>query len=328
MKKFINNPKKIKTEMLEGLALAGGGIVTVTESGLVISKALQHADRVTVIGLSTIGNEPFSSGFAGEGLLDIAVTGGLFAGPGPSACAEAIQLADKGRGVLLIAGNHTGDNLTCSIALKEAQRLGVRAELVTVCDDACDPGAQKENCRGLLGCLPVYKAAAAAAAAGKSLEETAAASAKAAANTASVTVTASGGTDPASGRALTAAGERTVKFGTGLSGEGGRDMAYTAADETAAAMLDALIARLGLQEGERVLLLVSGSGATGLMEQLIFYRSCCLYLAGRGIEVAAGTAGELLTVQEEAGISVCLCRADEEMTAAWQAPCRAVFYKN
>lgn len=328
MKKFINNPKKIKTEMLEGLALAGSDIAAVTESGLVVSKALQNADRVAVIGLSTIGNEPFSSGFVGEGLLDIAAAGELFAGPGPCACAEAMQLADRGRGVLLIAGNHTGDNLTCSIALKEARRLGIRAELVTVCDDAAEAGARPEDCRGMLGCLPVYKAAAAAAAAGKSLEETAAAAAAVAANTASVTITAAGGTHPADGRLLTETGAGTVRFGTGLSGEGGRETALANAEEAAAAMVDALTAKLGLQAGEKVLLLVSGSGAVSLMEQLIFYRSCFLHLAEKGIETAAGTAGELLTVQEAAGMTVCICRADEALTAAWKAPCRAVFFKN
>ena len=85
----------------------------------------------------------------------------------------------------------------------------------------------------------------------------------------------------------------------GQHGEGGGgSMPLKSADETAVIMMDALLKDLDVKSGEKLMVIINGSGATTLMEQLIVFRKCHKYLAEKGIEVVASHVGELLTVQE------------------------------
>ena len=52
------------------------------------------------------------------------------------------------------------------------------------------------------------------------------------------------------------------------------------------------------------MLIINGSGATTLMEQLIVYRAAVKELAKQDIEVVANFVGEMLTVQEQAGFQM------------------------
>ena len=112
MKKFINDPENLTSELLEGLALSNPDIVSLEDGNLVVNKKLKDADRVTIVTLGGTGHEPAISGFVGEGMIDISVAGNIFAAPGPQSCVEAIKMADKGHGVLFVVLNHAGDMLT------------------------------------------------------------------------------------------------------------------------------------------------------------------------------------------------------------------------
>lgn len=103
-------------------------------------------------------------------------------------------------------------------------------------------------------------------------------------------------------------------------------MKMKTAGETAAIMTDALIKDLGLKSGEKVMLVVNGSGATTLMEQLIVFKDCVEFLKERGITVAAQMVGEILTVQEAAGFQLFIARMDDEMLDYWKAPCDTPYY--
>jgi len=71
MKKFINKPDDLTKELLEGLALSNQDIIELKDGNLVVSKALQKANRVTIVTLGGTGHEPAISGFVGEGMIDI-----------------------------------------------------------------------------------------------------------------------------------------------------------------------------------------------------------------------------------------------------------------
>ena len=83
MKKFINDPANLTTELLEGFALANQDLVRLEEDNTVVNKALDQADRVTIVTQGGSGHEPAISGFVGEGMIDISVVGDIFAAPGP-----------------------------------------------------------------------------------------------------------------------------------------------------------------------------------------------------------------------------------------------------
>ena len=103
--------------------------------------------------------------------------------------------------------------------------------------------------------------------------------------------------------------------------EGGGRQPMKSADETAAIMVNALAKDIGIQPGEKVMLIVNGSGATTLMEQLIVYRAAVKELAKQDIEVVANFVGEMLTVQEQAGFQMFMARMDDELLRLWTAPC-------
>lgn len=325
MYRFINRAENAVSEMLEGLALAHGNIVKV-DRNLVINKELAQAERVAIVVLSAAGNEPAMSGYVGEGMVDIAVVGSVFAAPGPQACVEALKLADRGCGVLLVVANQTGDELTARLAMKQAAAWNLNVRLVVVHDDVSENASEPEQRRGLLGCVPLCKIAGAAAAAGKTLDEVADIAERFANEMATIAVLAKGA-EPFADVACDSVTEGMLQLGAGQYGEGGRELAGVPADAAAELMLSALTEALQLQPGDRVLLLVSGSGATTLMEQLIVYRAVNMLLAEQGIVVAASAVGELVTVLDAAGLQVCVMRMDDELLNLWQSACNTTYLK-
>lgn len=330
MKKFINDPSNLTQELLEGLALSNQNIIELTEgTRLVVNKKLKDADRVTIVTLGGIGHEPAISGFVGEGMVDISVPGDIFAAPGPQPCFEAIKMADKGKGVLFVVLNHAGDMLTANLTMKMVKKAGLNVVKVVTQDDVANaPGENADDRRGLVGCVPLYKIAGAAAAEGKSLEEVAAIAQKFADNMATIAVAAKGATHPSTGGVIAELGEDDMEIGMGQHGEGGGGrMPLKTADETAQIMLDALLKDLDIKTGEKLLVVINGTGATTLMEQLIVFRKCYNYLTEKGIEVVANAVGELLTVQEQAGFQMMVARMDDELVHYWNQPCNTPYFK-
>ena len=99
------------------------------------------------------------------------------------------------------------------------------------------------------------------------------------------------------------------------------------ADEIARIMLDGLLADLDIKDGEKIMLILNGTGATTLMELFIIYRRCVEYLKEKNIEIAANYVGELLTVQEQAGFQMFMARMDDELLHYWNAPCNTPYMK-
>lgn len=329
MKKFINEPENLTEELLEGMALANPEMLKIEDNHLVVNRKLETADRVTIVTMGGSGHEPCCSGFVGEGMIDISVIGDIFAAPGPQACAEALRRADKGKGVVYIVLNHAGDMLSGNMAMKMIRQDDIRVmKVVTQEDISSVPRSEADDRRGLVGCVPVYKMAGAAAAKGESLEKVAEVAQRTADNMATLAVALKGATHPVTGAELASLADDEMEIGMGQHGEGGGGRtAVKTEDETAQIMLDALIKDLEIQQGEKVLLLINGSGATTLMEQLIVYRKCCHYLREKNIEIVGNHVGELLTVQEQAGFQMCMVRMDDELLSYWNAPCRTPYFK-
>ncbi|MEE0740676.1 MAG: dihydroxyacetone kinase subunit DhaK [Emergencia sp.] len=324
MKKFINNPENLTPELLEGFALANADLVRLEPNNTVVNKALDQADRVTIVTQGGSGHEPAISGFVGEGMVDVSVVGDVFAAPGPQACVDAIKMADKGHGVLYVVLNHAGDMLTGNLTMKQLKKEpGIKCiKVVTQEDIANAPRENADDRRGLVGCIPTYKIAGAAAAEGKSLEEVAEIAQRFADNMATLAVAARGATHPATGSALAELADDEMEIGMGQHGEGGGGrQPMKSADETAEIMVNGLLNDLSIKEGEKIMLILNGSGATTLMELYIVYRKCVELLKEKNIEIVANYVGELLTVQEQAGFQMFMARMDDELLRLWNAPC-------
>jgi len=329
MKKFINDQANLTAELLEGFVAANGELVELGSDRMVINRKMGEKKRVTIVTQGGSGHEPAISGFVGEGMIDISVVGDIFAAPGPQACVDAIERADLGDGVLYIVLNHAGDMLTGNLTMKECKKRGMNVvKVVTQEDIANAPRENSDDRRGLVGCVPTYKIAGAAAAAGKSLAEVAALAQRFADNMATLAVAARGATHPATGSKLAELAEDEMEIGMGQHGEGGGGcQKMKSADETAKIMVNALVNDLSIQTGEKIMLILNGSGATTLMELFIVYRKCVQILKEKGIEIVANYVGELLTVQEQAGFQMFMARMDDELLYYWNAPCNTPYLK-
>lgn len=323
MKKFINDPRNLVPELLEGFSLAFPSKIKLEGSNIVVRATPKAAGKVSVVTLGGSGHEPGLSGFVGEGLLDASVPGEIFAAPSSARCVEAIKAVDAGAGVLFVVLNHEGDVLSSDLTLETAEAEGLNVKrLLTSEDISSAPRSDPENRRGLVGFLPVYKVAGAAAEAGQSLDDVYTVAKRLERNMATLSVAVTPATHPETGEPMFALDDDEMEIGMGQHGEAGTGRGpLRSADETAETMLNLLLADLDVQSGEKLLVIVNGTGSTTLMEQFIIYRRVSQILVERGIEPARALIGEYITVQEQGGFQLFIARMDDELLALWDAPC-------
>jgi len=324
MKKFINNPEDLVNDLLHGFALAHAEKVRLAGENLVVRATPKSPDKVALVTLGGSGHEPALSGYVGDGLLDISVPGEIFAAPGPPRLLEALRMANRPAGVLLVVLNHAGDIMSANMAMQMAQKEGLKVRQILTSDDvSTGPRDKPEERRGLVGCLAVIKVAGAAAEQGRSLDECWEVAHRLERNMATLAVAVSPAPHPCTGDAISEIPEGDMIIGMGQHGESGSgQMKIKTAHETAEIMLDALLKDLSIKAGENVLLMINGVGSTTLMEQYIILNSCKKILDQKKINLARCLAGEFLTVQERGGFQMFLARLDPELTALWDAPCK------
>ena len=327
MKKFINSPETITDEELTGLGMAYPDILTV-DGHLVISKDLEKADRVTIVAYGGSGHEPAQAGFVGSGMLDIQAVGDIFAAPNAKLVFDAMKMADRGHGVLLLTLNYAGDQLAGKQAVKMARKAGLNFRQVITGEEVQYNDQCEDNKRGLAGAVALYHVAAAAAREGKNLDEVAAIAQRYADNMASITIKATDATHPQNGMSFGDLGETDMmEIGAGQHGEGGGvRVPMMSAKDTVADVAAVLSRKLDLKAGDKVFVMINGCGATTTMEVLILFKDTVEYLKARGIEVAASMVGEILTVQEAAGFQMNIAKWDDEFIRLWNTPCHTPAY--
>lgn len=327
MKKFINDPANLTSELLEGLTMAYSNKVKLVSDKLVCRTNEKSADKVAILTLGGAGHEPALQGYVGEGMLDISVVGDIFAAPGPPKVFEAMKALSRDAGILLVVLNHAGDVMSANMAMKMAEKEGIKIKMILTHEDIA-PGidAPVEDKRGLGGCVPLYKIAGAAAEAGMSLDEVYAVAEKFNNNMATLAVALKTATHPSTGEAIFELADDEMEIGMGQHGEAGTGKSkMLTADETAETMVKQLIRAIGAKSGDKVFAMINGAGATTLMEQFIVYRRVQKYLVNDGIEVARAHVGEVLTVQEMGGFQMFLAKLDDELIKLWDAPCDTPF---
>jgi len=328
MKKFLNKPENIVPELLEGYSLVFPDKIKLTENNLVVRTQPKPIGRVGVVTLGGSGHEPALSGWVGYGLLDISVPGEIFAAPGAPRVLEAIRLAERGAGVLLIVLNHAGDMLTGNLVMQLAQKEGLNVVKVVTQEDISNaPRSDSDNRRGLIGCLPIYKAVGAAAEAGYSLKECAALAQRMADNMATLAVAVTPATHPVTGNYFFELPDDEMEVGMGQHGEAGSGrMKLKSADETADLMINVLLKDLEVKEGEEILVLLNGTGSTTLMELYIIFAGVKKALDKKNIKIGKGMVGTFLSVQEQGGFQMHIARVDSEIKRLLAAPCDSPFW--
>lgn len=326
MAQLMNTPEAYVDEMLDGLVAAHPTLKRAGAGRRVIALASPgKAARVGVVSGGGSGHLPLFTGYVGDGLLDACAIGNVFEGPNVQSCMEAIELADRGRGVLCLYGNYGGDRMNFDMAGEMLD--GTETMTVLGTDDVASATPDRAATRrGVAGIIFAYKIAGAAAAAGKSLPEVAALAQRAVDRTRTIGFALSGTTLP--GRSAPSftldAGE--VEMGMGIHGEPGiwRDK-LKPADALADEMLDRLLVEAP-SDGRRVAVLVNSLGATPLEELYILYRRLAAQLASRGYTIVLPLVGRYTTSMEMAGASVSLSFLDDALEPLLQAPADCPFW--
>lgn len=313
--KFINETSDITAELLEGYVMAFKDRVKLGADNIVVRANAKATEKVAIVAFGGSGHEPAVSGFVGDGMLDCSVVGDIFAAPGAQRLFQGLEMMKREAGILLLMLNHSGDLMSGNMAMQLAERVGIKVlSIVTHDDISAGLDAEDEDRRGLAGAVVMYKVLGAAAEAGKSLEELVEIGERLNSNIATLAVAMRSCSHPQNGAVITDIADGMMEIGMGQHGEAGAGGAepLISADATAEAMVALLIKKLDIVGGQKVALYINGVGSSTLMEQLIIYRAAAKVLAGAGVEIVDGYAGELLTVQEQAGFQMILARLDDD----------------
>ena len=252
-------------------------------------------------------------------MLTAAVCGNVFASPSVSTILAAIRVCGGSKGVLLVVKNYTGDRLNFGMAMEKAKQEGIACMMVIVDDDCALPrGKGITGGRGVAGTVFVHKVAGAAAAAGLPLAEVHAEASAAVACVGSLGVALSTCTVPGAPPSQRLAAARMYEVGMGIHGEPGREQRELPESGAATAVADILVegilgspavpARLEVQPGAEVALLLNNLGALPAVEMAVVARVVVINLLRRGLRPVRAFVGPYMTALEMAGVSLTVVR--------------------
>lgn len=342
-RQFINQPRDVVGEALEGLALLrhpqGCGIrLSDPASGmrLVVRDDWQR-EHVALISGGGSGHEPAHAGFVGSGMLTAAVCGELFASPTVDAVLATIREVTGEAGALLIVKNYTGDRLNFGLAAERARQEGFKVETVIVADDVALPDNPQP--RGLAGTLLVHKIAGALAERGAGLKEVTAVARRVADSCSTLGMAFSVGRHPGKLRE-----QRTPELGLGIHGEpGARSLepdssqaegdgaetlsAHAVMDVVVSALLQGHASKEAAAELPSIghLLMINDLGGCSALERSLLLAEALAHpsLQALGIHAVVGPQ-PLMTSLDMHGFSLTLLPLDNALEEALTARCGPV----
>ena len=326
MNRVIDDPEEVAEGFIRGALLARPDLLAATEHPRVVRRAGPAEPRVTVVTGGGSGHEPAFVGYVGPGLVDAVAIGEIFASPTAKSFHAAFKAADRGHGVACLYGNYAGDNMNVKMAVKLAAKDGIAVKTVVADDDvASAPPDERGSRRGVAGEILMWKAGAARAAEGGTLDEVVAAARHALDNTRSIGIGLSACTIPANGKPNFSIPDGSMEVGIGHHGEPGVAVLPTApAADMARLMVERIVEDLPFKRGDAVTVLVSGLGATPLMELYLFYGHVDALLRERGIAPVRRLVGDYFTSLDMNGVSLTLMRMDAELERLMAAPCGSI----
>lgn len=323
MKKIINQPGDVVSQMVKGLASAHADILAQVPDTQVLYRTAETPDIVGIVSGGGSGHEPSHAGFVGKGMLSAAVSGEVFTSPTPDQILEGIKAADNGAGVFLVIKNYTGDVMNFEIAQEFAEAEGIETAAIIVDDDiAMEDSTFTAGRRGIAGTVFMHKIIGYYADQGKSLSDLKAIAENVNDNLKSIGLALTAATVPEVGKPGFDIADDEFEYGIGIHGEPGyRREKIKPAKEMAAELIARLKEDFSWTAGDRFAVLVNGMGGTPLMELYLFWNDIQGQLADEGLEVDFVKVGDLMTSLEMQGASLTLLKLeDPDWVSALQAP--------
>jgi dihydroxyacetone kinase-like protein len=316
VQRIINNPNDVVDDMINGFIKAHKDIVEKTENNRVLKyKKAPIKNKVGIVTGGGSGHKPAFIGYIGENMVDAVAIGEIFSSPTAKAFYDAFKTADSGKGVACLYGNYAGDNMNVKMAIKMAEKDGIAVKTVIANDDvASAPKEERNKRRGVAGEVLMWKIAGAKAALGGNLDEVISVAQKAIDNTKSVGIGLTPCTIPALGKPNFVIEEGKMELGIGHHGEPGiKVIDLKTADEMAEIMLDIILPDLPFVSNNEVVVLISGLGATPVMELYILYAKIAEILANKNIKIYKPYVGNYFTSLDMMGVTVTLMKVDNEL---------------
>ena len=330
MNRVINDPDFVVEDMLKGLLRAHPELKAAAGNPRVILRSdAPIPGKVGIVTGGGSGHEPAFLGYVGKNLVDAVAVGEIFSSPTAKSFFDAMQAADGGAGVACLYGNYAGDNMNVKMAMKLAERAAINVKTVVANDDvASAPKGEEGKRRGVAGEILMWKTAGACAARGGSLDEVIAIAQKTIQHTRSIGIGLSSCTIPAVGKANFSIADGQMEVGIGHHGEPGiKVCAIMPAAEMAKTMVGAIVADLPFKSGDRVAVMISGLGATPLMEQYILFDAVAELLASEGMTIAVPLVGNFFTSLDMMGVTLSVVQLDDELESALKHPAQAIGLK-
>ncbi len=324
MQRIINDPNLVVEDMLRGFVKAHPDKVKMTSNPRVLAaKDAPIKGKVGIVTGGGSGHKPAFIGYLGRNLVDAVAVGEIFSSPTAVSFLDAFKAADSGEGVACLYGNYAGDNMNVKLAMQEAEDLGIRVKTVVANDDVPSaPLAERKKRRGVAGEVLMWKVGGAKAALGGNLDEVIAAAQKAIDNTRSIGVGLAPCTIPAVGKPNFNIEPGMMEVGIGHHGEPGvKVTALKPAREMAEMCTDVVLPDLPFSAGDEVVCLVSGLGATPVMELYIFFDEVYSILQKNTISIYKSYVGNFFTSLDMAGVTLTLMKLDSELKQCIDLEC-------
>lgn len=330
MQRIYNNPDNLVNEMVEGFLKSHSDIITSTPNPRVVKYAKAPiANKVGIVTGGGSGHKPAFIGYIGQNMCDAVAVGEIFSSPTARSFLDAFKTADAGKGVACLYGNYSGDNMNVRMAMEDAEDSGIVVKKVVANDDvASAPKKEPHKRRGVAGEVLMWKIGGAKASTGASLDEVIASAQKAIDNTRSVGIGLSPCTIVAAGKPNFAIATGTMEVGIGHHGEPGIYVTeLKSAKEMAEHCLEIILPDKPFEKGDEVVVLVSGLGATPIMELYVFYNEVTKILDQKGITVFKPLVGNYFTSLDMMGVTLTLMKVDEELKQLMNIKANSVGYK-
>ncbi len=240
--------------MLKGIALANPDTLRyVPEYNLIMRTDAPRDDKVSIIQGSGSGHEPAHVMIVGQGMLDAACPGDVFAAPPMDYVLETSKLLASPKGVLHIVNNYTGDRMAFEMGQEMAEADGITIGTLIVDDDvAVKDSTYTVGRRGVAGNFFVIKAVGAASERGADLDELLRIGNKVNSVTRTMGMALTSCTPPAKGSPLFELGDDEMEMGVGIHGEPGRRREKLAsANEIVDELLEAVVTDLPFASGRQ-----------------------------------------------------------------------------
>ncbi|KAF1989916.1 Dak1-domain-containing protein [Aulographum hederae CBS 113979] len=322
-KHFINTIDDPVVRVLRSLLATNPSLRLNADKKVLFRQPPQNERKVILISGGGSGHEPAHAGFVGDGMLDVAVAGNIFASPSAPQISAGLQSVNAPLGALIIVKNYTGDMLNFGLAAEKAKAQGRDVRTVMVADDVSIKGNELVGQRGLAGVVFVHKIAGAAAAKGMNLEEVARIGQKTADSLITVAASLDRCSVPRRGEQEGLAVDE-LEYGMGIHNEpGAKREKITSLQEIVGNILSMLFSeqKHSSKFGQgKIAVMINNLGGLSVLELSVIADEVLLQLSKKVSRIHRVFVGTFVTSLDGPGVSITLCKLDDESESLLDAP--------